>query len=196
MKSAALASLALAAAAVSAPSFAQQPANPPSPMTTPTRAPWYGGISVGRAELDNACVAGFSCEDRDNTFRLFAGTRFNRYLGVELGALNLGKYDRGGGETDGWGADIAATAGLPLGDKARVFGKLGAIYSRTEVGGTAPGLQTGKERDWGVRYGIGGQFDLTPNWALRADWDRYDIALPGRNEDLDMFMLGAQYSFR
>ena len=195
MKSVALASLALAAA-VSAPSFAQQPANPASPMTTPTRAPWYGGISVGRAELDNACVAGFSCEDRDNTFRLFAGTRFNRYLGVEVGALSLGKYDRGGGETDGWGADIAGTAGIPLGDKAFVFGKLGAIYSRTEVGGSAPGLQTGKERDWGVRYGIGGQFGLTPNWALRADWDRYDIALPGRNEDLDMFMLGAQYTFK
>lgn len=196
MKSVVLPAAALAAAAFSIASFAQQPANPSSPATAPQRAPWYGGISFGRAELDNACVAGFSCEDRDNTYRLFAGTRFNRYLGVEIGALNLGKYDRGGGETDGWGADLALTAGVPLGNKASVFGKLGAIYSRTEVGGTAPGLTTGKERDWGVRYGIGGTFEIAPNWALRADWDRFDIALPGNNEDLDTFMLGVQYTFR
>jgi hypothetical protein len=196
MRSIVLPSFALAVAALSTPCLAQQPANPSSPMVTPARAPWYGGLSVGRAELDNACVAGSSCDDKDTSYRAFAGTHFNRYFGIELGALNLGKYNRGGGETDGWGADVAATIGMPLGANSSVFGKLGAVYARTEVGGTAAGLQTGKERDWGPRWGVGGTFGFTPNWALRADWDRYRIAFPGQKEDLDTLMLGVQYTFK
>jgi opacity protein-like surface antigen len=196
MKLVVLPSAALIAAAFSIPSFAQNPANPTSPMTTPVRAPWYGGLSVGRAELDNACFSGFSCDDKDTTFRAFAGTRFNNIIGVEVGALNIGKYSRGGGETDGWGADLAATAGIPIGANSSVFGKLGAIYARTEVGGTAPGLQSGKERGFGPRWGVGAQVGLTPNWAVRLDWDRFRIPFPGQKEDLDTLMLGAQYTFR
>jgi OOP family OmpA-OmpF porin len=196
MKSVVPASIALAAAAFSIPSFAQQPANPPSPMTTPARAPWYAGISVGRAELKDACVGGFSCDDKDTSYRLFAGTRFGSILGLEVGALDFGKFARGGGETKAWGADVAATAGIPIGGNSSVFGKLGAVYAQTEVGGIAPGLQTGKENGWGTRWGVGGQFGLTQNWAVRLDWDRYRIPLPGQKEDVDTLMLGAQYTFR
>ena len=54
MKLAVLPSVALVAAALSVPSFAQNPNNPASPMTaTPARAPWYGGISVGESKLDD-----------------------------------------------------------------------------------------------------------------------------------------------
>jgi OOP family OmpA-OmpF porin len=197
MKSAVLPLAALVAAAFSIPSLAQQPSNPPSPMTTPAaRMPWYAGISVGRADIDHSCPVGFSCDDRDTTFRAFAGTHFNSILGLEVGALDLGKYSRDGGETKGWGADIAATAGIPIGTNGSVFGKLGAVYARTEVSGIAPGLQTGKESGWGPRWGVGGQLGLTQNWALRADWDRYRVQFPGQKEDLDTLSLGVQYTFR
>lgn len=189
--------LALAAsAALSIPSFAQQPANPQSPMVTPTRAPWYGGISVGEGKLDNACVAGLPCDDKDTAYRAFAGTHFNRYLGLELGVANLGEFSRGGGETEALAADIAATVGIPLGASSSVFAKLGAAYTETKVSGLA--LPNGKERDWSPRWGVGGQLGLSPNWALRLDWDRYQKVsfAGGREEDIDTLMLGAQYSFR
>ena len=58
-------------------------------------------------------------------------------------------------------------------------------------------MQNGKERDWSPRWGVGGRLGLTQNWALRADWDRYQsVAFPGREEDVDTLMLGVQYSFR
>src|SRR5688572_27991037 len=119
--------LALAAGAVlSIPAFAQNPSNPASPMTMSTRAPWYGGISVGEAKLDS---------DKDTAYRAFAGTRFNQYLGVELGVANLGKFGGGGAEAEVWAADIGATAGIPLGTNASVFAKLGAAYTETKVSG-------------------------------------------------------------
>ena len=61
-----------------------------------------------------SCTAGFACDDRDHRVcALYAGGRFNNAIGLELGALNIGKYSRGGGETDGWGIDVALVAGIP-----------------------------------------------------------------------------------
>jgi OOP family OmpA-OmpF porin len=198
MKSVVLPSLALAAAVVSLPSHAQQPSNPPSPATsTAARQPWYAGLGVGDSKLDNACVGGFSCDDKDTSYRAYAGTHFNRWLGLEFGATNLGKWDRGGGQTKAWAADIAATAGIPLGANSSIFGKLGAAYTQTDITGTAPGLETGKKSDWSPRYGVGGQLGLSQNWALRADWDRYqDVQFRAQKEDVDTLMVGVQYTFR
>ena len=197
MKSVLPLSAALAAVALSVSSFAQQPSDPKSPMTTTTRAPWYGGIGVGQSKLNDGCVSGFSCEDKDTAYRLFAGTKFNRWLGMEIGGTYFGKWDRGGGQTEAWAADIAATAGVELARNSSIFAKLGAAYTQTDVTGAAPGLQTGKENDWSPRYGVGGQIGLSQNWALRADWDRYqNVSFRGGETDVDVWMLGVQYTFR
>jgi OOP family OmpA-OmpF porin len=156
----------------------------------------HAGLSFGQSKLDDACISGFACDDKDQAFRLYAGGRFNNAVGLEAGLLNIGKFDRGGGRTDGWGLDVALVAGIPIGANSAIFGKLGAIYGRTEVEGTAGTLNRGKERGFGARYGFGGQVGLTPQWAVRADWDRYRMPFPGRKEDVDTLMLGVQYTFR
>jgi hypothetical protein len=155
----------------------------------------HAGISFGQSKLDAACPAPFPCDDKDQTFRLYAGGRFNNAIGLELGVLNPGRFRRGGGETDGWGADAALIAGLPIGANSSIFGKLGVIYSRMEVTGFPP-LPTGKERGFGGRWGVGAQVGLTKEWALRADFDRYRLPLPGDHEDLETLTLGVQYTFR
>lgn len=177
-----------------------------SPSTTDSwRMPYqsgfwgHAGLSFGQSKFKDACISGFDCDDKDQAFRLYAGGRFNNAVGLEAGLFNMGKFQRGGGETDGWGLDLALVAGVPIGANSAVFGKLGAVYGRTEVSGTATpgqGLQTGKERGFGPRFGVGGQVGLTPQWALRADWDRFRMPLPGGKEDIDSLMLGVQYTFR
>lgn len=184
---------------IAAPSFAQS-----QPQTTDTwRMPYesgfwgHAGLSLGRGKLDASCPGGLECDLKDNrVFRAYAGGRFNNAIGLELGVLNIGDYQRGGGVTDGWGADVALIAGLPIGANSSIFGKLGVIYARTEVTGVPTLLRTGKERGFGGRWGVGAQVGLTKTWALRADYDRYLLPLPGDHEDLDVFMLGVQYTFR
>jgi len=197
MKSLSLATLLTLGLGVAAPCFAQQT------QTDTWRMPYergfwgHAGVSIGHGELDADCPAGFACDLKDTRlFRAYAGGRFNNAIGLELGALNIGDYRRGGGITDGWGLDLALVAGIPIGANSAIFGKLGGIYARTDVTGDAPGFATGKERDFGLRYGIGGQIGFTKQWALRADLDRYDLPLPGGRENLDVFMLGVQYTFR
>jgi hypothetical protein len=188
----------IAGLALAAPALAQ----PTDTRTDTFRMPYergfwgHAGISFGQSKLDAGCPAGFPCDDKDQTFRLYAGGRFNNAIGLELGVLNPGVFRRGGGETDGWAADAALIAGIPIGANSSIFGKLGVIYARTEVTGIAPGLRTGKERGFGGRWGLGAQVGLTKEWALRADFDRYLLPLPGDHEDLETLTLGVQYTFR
>jgi opacity protein-like surface antigen len=192
--------IALGVASLAAATFAQAQSTTGSRtgFTMPYERGFWGhvGVNVGRSKLDAPCPAGASCDDSDQAFRAYAGGRFNNTIGGEVGWVNLGEWGRGGGDTDSQALDLVAIAGFPMGRNSSIFGKLGAVYARSEVKGTAVGLNTGKEDGWGPRWGLGAQIGLTDNWALRADWDRYRIKLPGNREDVDTFTIGAQYSFK
>jgi OOP family OmpA-OmpF porin len=202
-------SIAALGLAVSGFASAQTTTSPSTTTSTSTTDTWrmpyqrgfwgHAGASIGQSKMDDACAGfpgTFACDDKDQAFRVYAGGRFNNAVGLEVGVMNPGQFDRGGGETDGWGADLALVAGVPIGANSAIFGKAGFLYSRMEVTGTAPGLRTGKERGFGPRFGIGGQIGFTPQWALRADYDRFRIPLVGGKEDVDTLMLGVQYTFR
>lgn len=189
----------LAALALATPALAQT-------QTTTTTDTWrmpyergfwgHAGVSFGQSKFDLTCPAGFGCDDKDQFFKAYAGGRFNNAVGLEVGVLNFGKFSAGGGETDGWGADAAIVAGIPIGANSSIFGKLGVVYARTEVSAATPAIATGKERGFGGRWGVGAQVGLNKEWALRADFDRYRIPLPGDHEDVEALTLGVQYTFR
>ena len=186
------------ALALAAPAFAQQQPPADTWRMPHERGFWgHAGISFGQSKFDLTCPSGFSCDDKDQFFKLYAGGRFNNAIGLEVGAMNFGKFAAGGGEFDGWGADAAIVAGIPIGANSSVFAKLGVVYARTEVSADpASGIVTGKERGFGGRWGLGAQVGLTKEWALRADFDRYRVPLPGDHEDVEALTLGVQYTFR
>lgn len=201
MKSSILAVSSFAAvAALAAGSATAQQSSPPardSSWTMPYQSGFWGnaGFSFGRSKLHADCPSGNPCDLRENgAWRAFAGGRFNNTFGAEAAWLDLGSWDRGGGTTKSRGLDLALLAGVPFGQNSSVFGKLGATWMRSDVSGT--GLTTGRETGWGPRVGIGAQIGLTQNWALRLDADRYRIDLPGSTQNVDSYMIGAQYSFR
>lgn len=169
-----------------------------SGWTMPYQRGFWGhaGLSVGRSELNADCTPGFACDDSDVAWRAFAGGRFNNAIGAEVAYLNLGKFRRGGGETESHGLDFALVAGVPFGTNNNwsVFGKLGTYYGWNDVSGI--GVASGDDEGFSPRLGIGLQMGLNENWALRADLDRYRVRLPGGREDVDTLMLGAQYTFR
>ena len=185
---------------LTAPSFAQsQPQTTDNTWRMPYERGFWGhaGISFGQSKLDDiTCTPGLRCDDKDQAFKLYAGGRFSNIFGLEVGVMNFGKFYANGGEADGWGADAALIAGIPIGSNTAIFGKLGVIYARTEISATTPVISEGKERGFGGRWGVGAQVGLTKEWALRADFDRYRLPFPGDHRDLETLMLGVQYTFR
>lgn len=168
-------------------------------LTMPYERNFWGhaGLSIGKSELGAGCPGGFECDQTDTVWRLYGGGRFNNAVGGEIGYVNFGDFSRGGGETDAHGLDFSLVAGVPFGANRNwsVFGKLGLAYTWADIDGVAP-LRTGKSEGWSPKVGLGLQVGLSERWAIRADIDRYRLRLPEGREQVDTFMLGAQYTFR
>jgi hypothetical protein len=175
-------------------------ATPTATPSTGLRMPYqrdfwgYVGGSVGRSDFDVGCV-GLSCDEQGVGFKLHAGGKFNNALGMEIGYVNLGHAETAGGEHKAQGVTAVVLAGLPIGDRFSLFGKVGGVYSWTRVSADVPGYATGKERGLDWTYGVGATLALARNWELRADWDRYELDFASGGSHADLYSLGVQYRF-
>jgi OOP family OmpA-OmpF porin len=164
---------------------------------------WYLGGSLGQSEMgDIDCppVAGAKCDDKDKAWRIFGGYQINRTFAVELGYTDLGSFDRTAPginatiEATAW--DIVGIAAFPLGNTFSLYGKLGFYRSETEA--QALGDQSNND----FTYGAGIQWDFTPNFAMRAEWQRYQSVEFKRatgtgtgDGDVDVLSVGALVKF-
>jgi len=156
----------------------------------------YIGINVGKPDYDVGCVGGFSCSDSSTAYHLYTGGMFNRYLGAELGYVNLGEMERGGGKTEAHGINLSLVGRLPLG-VVHLFGKVGATYSRSEVTASPlSGLATGKDKGWEPSMGAGVGFDLSPRSSIVLEWNRHQVRFVGAGkQDVDTTSIGYLHRF-
>lgn len=166
------------------------------------RAPWRGefwgyiGASAGESKYDSECDSLFDCDRKDTGFKVYAGGKMNEVLGLEVGYTDFGRIRTLGGETDAWAVPITLTAGLPIGPRFEVMGKVGGLYGRTDVtAGPDTIFDTGHKSGWGWTYGAAATFNVTPNVAIRADVDRYKLDFVGGRRDVDMWSAGVQFRF-
>ncbi|HXS53170.1 MAG TPA: outer membrane beta-barrel protein [Usitatibacter sp.] len=166
--------------------------------------PWQGsfwgtlGVSGGQSKFRTDCASTdvFRCDHRDSAWKAYATGQFNRNFGLEFGYTDFGKIAASGGQTKAWAANVSLLAGVPIGDRIDVFAKGGGVYARTDVSADPSTLfDTGHKSGWGTTYGVGASFALTPQWAIRADWDRYNLDFVGGSRDVDMASAGVQFRF-
>jgi OOP family OmpA-OmpF porin len=154
----------------------------------------YFGASAGESDFSD-CPIGLSCDERDTAFKIYGGGKIKDIFGFELGYVDLGKGEFAGGDMRARGVNASLLLNAPIGTASGVHAKLGTTYGWTRISTTAPGVANGKERDFGVSYGLGATIGLSRNWQLRADWDRYRFEFADGDRDLDMYTVGVQYRF-
>lgn len=181
----------------------------------------YVGASVGRSDADvSAADLGFSPGSTDKTdtgWHVFAGYQFNANFALEASYVELGEVTTSGtfdgvpGITqvdDSTGFDVAAVGLLPLGANVSLFGKAGIYWLNTEAritGGGVSAAANDNNVDWKV--GLGLKYDITRNFSVRAEWERYvDVAKnvtldsttgleTGKGYDVDLWTIGVAYHF-
>lgn len=153
-------------------------------------------------EVDAKC-------DTDETvtgFKAFGGWRWNQYVAMEGGFAGLGE---GSGDTVIFGQDVNGSisadaffvellGSVPLGDKARAYGKLGlaslSVELTTDVFAVPlanAGLPTSTSfsRDFTEAvYGLGLEYGFTPRVSGRLEWERIDF-----EDGIDFFTLNIVY---
>lgn len=156
----------------------------------------YVGINVGKPDYDLGCVGGFGCSDSSTSYNLYTGGMFNRWLGAEIGYVNLGRMDRGGGKSEAHGINLSLVGRVPLG-VVHLFGKVGGMYGRTEVSASPlAGIATGKDSGWEGSYGLGFGFDLSPRSSIVVEWNRYDLRFVGAGKrEVETTSIGYMHRF-
>lgn len=131
----------------------------------------------------------------DNTgYGAFVGYRINRNFAAEGAYQNTGETDISTHTVDSNAWEASGLGILPLNERFDLYGRLG--FYRGNVTGQG---QDNHNSD--VTYGVGGQYDLTPQVGLRVEWQRYTNMGSGSfgglaGKDLDMYKVGVLYRFR
>lgn len=141
----------------------------------------FVGANYGRASFDNDDFDG-----SDDGYKIYAGG-YAGIIGGEVGYVNFGRLGGSDGpDTDAW--TLAVTAGIPLGQIARVYGKVG--YAFAEVDGENVTDEIDDDKD-NLFYGAGVSLPIADRFALRGEYERYELA----GEDLDMISAGLEFRF-
>jgi OmpA-OmpF porin, OOP family len=191
-----------------------------------TKAGFYLGLSAGessfdieKSELDDVVLDAFfsqgipvtsgssKFEDSDTALSLFAGYRFNPYIAVEAGYIDLGAAEyRSTGtvnppgpivsapiavdiDVESKGFTLGALGSLPLGEVVDLHGHLGFLFATTDLSVTARSTSTSASTEEldsiGGFYGVGVGVNLGAHWSLSLDWTRYDN-VGDENDDDDV----------
>jgi hypothetical protein len=188
-----------------------------------TQAGFYLGLGAGEAsfdieksDLDDVVLdvlfsqglfvtsASSTLEDSDTALSLLAGYRFNPYIAVEAGYIDLGvaEYRSVGTfnppgpvvsmdmDVESKGFTLAGLGSLPLGNVVDLHGRLGFLFAKTDLSVTAridsaTGTETEKLDSIGAFLGVGAGFNFGAHWSLSLDWTRYDN-VGDENEDDDV----------
>ncbi len=158
------------------------------------RAEFYLGASLTSTASDFEAAAE-NFESDELGWKAYAGWEFLDFLGVEAGYRDLGNFSEGEGSTsidlDLKVIDAAARVKLPISDIFQLYGKLG--YANIAWDGKVDienEIENFDEDDWELFYGVGVQVNLGRNFAIRAEWEMYDVS-----DDLSTLSAGVVYRF-
>lgn len=152
---------------------------------TPSQSPFYFGGSIGAPRWD---VDGVNGSNSGAGLKLYGGWALTPNFALEAGAMDLGKLSSGGGSVRGRGLFLDAVGTLPLEGPWSLLGRAGLVHSKVSVPGDS-------DRGTGVKFGLGGQYQLNANLALRAEWEHHRLSAFGDHPKTDLWSIGAKYSF-
>jgi OOP family OmpA-OmpF porin len=185
-------------------------------------------VDVGAGEIENAFAlddafraSDTRIDDTDTGWKAYAGYRFNPYIAIEGGYVDLGEasfqttitdapppYDaftpfRIEGLAEATGYNLVAIVGVPLGAAGFVFAKAGAFRWDADFTERVPSLGatrlTRSESDTKPTYGVGLEVKLWEAVHLRAELERFEevgAGIGGREgTDIDMASAGLIFQF-
>lgn len=187
---------------------------------------FYVGASLGQSSVDidggartaQLTALGFraastSLDDSDTAGKLFAGVRVLRYFAIEGSYVDLGRTSftstvapdgslKVSTKVTGWGLDAVGI--LPIGERFGVFAKIGAFRAESKADYSAAGvlrLRNGtsdRKTTTDFKYGVGAEFAVLRNLAIRAEWERFQGLgndRTGGERDADLVSIGIAFRF-
>lgn len=137
---------------------------------------FYAGFGAGKSTGDQADA----CDANDwkcYNWKAYGGYQVNQTFGVEGNYYNLLDEEAAdGASTKSTAYSVAATAGMPVMEGARVFGKVGMYSSTTDKETidtkTSEKITTSTD-DKGTLFGVGASYKFTSNLGVRGEYEHF-----------------------
>lgn len=156
-------------------------------ISSSANADTYFGGSIGQSDINE-----YNYETADS-FKVFGGTRSDN-LGFEAAYIDMGQFDisgqNGTGSIDVNGFELSAVGYLPLSDNLDLMAKFGLFAWNVDamVNNSSYGSDDGID----PTIGVGAQFKITDNMAVRAE---YQVVTDVSGGDIDMLSAGLSFNF-
>jgi len=147
----------------------------------------YAGASLGTQQYPGT-VNGISGDGSATSGKLYAGYQVNPNFAIEAGMAELGSISNNSGQIDGYSQFLDAVGLLPLDDKWTLLGRLGVAHVRVDT-------SQGDDDGTGLKVGLGVQYALTQNVAIRGEWERYQLKAFGDNPNTGQYTVGLKVGF-
>lgn len=147
----------------------------------------YAGGSLGGTNYPND-VNGIDGGSSNVSGKLFGGYQFTPNFALEAGAADFGRARAHGDRVDGHALFLDAVGILPLDEQWSLLGRVGVAHADLNT-------STGDANGTGLKVGLGAQYALSHNVALRAEWERYHPSLFGQHPDIDQYTVGLRIGF-
>lgn len=161
-----------------------------------SRGGFYLGAGVGQSDFKVNCSAS-PCDTKGRGFKLFAGYQFHPNVGVEVGYADLGKGTVGASNIKGNVWELDAVGSYPIARGFSVIGRAGFYNGDLTVTTPSTGAdQKATNTSW--TWGIGGQADVTRNFAARIEWQAYNSmggGSLGKKTDVNMLSISGVWRF-
>lgn len=160
------------------------------------------GVDYGRTEAKKYCDHITNCSDSDNGPRVEVGYDFNKNFGVELGYTSFGTIFESNDDSlsiqqKSNAITISALGTVPIGEWFGIFGRLGYARYDTNNSGAIEGVPIDDESGNTPFWGAGVKFNVSPEFAIRVEYQNYrDLSdQPGHKDDVQGLFAGGVYRF-
>ena len=139
--------------------------------------PFYGGFGLGFASADSNCdYYGYNCDGTDTTFKMYAGKRVHRNLGLEIAFHDLGKL-RNEGFTESTtatsqGINLSLLGIIPVSELGYFYGKAGYMAWHADYTRNGASNSASDEDGSDFSYGAGFAFTFSPDYDFRIEFER------------------------
>lgn len=124
----------------------------------------YGGVNLGSPNW-HSDVNGVQSNDQGVAGKLYLGYALNPNFSIEGGYTNLGRIQDSLGTARGYATFVDAVGSWPIAPQWSVLGRAGLAHGDINT-------TYGDDTSFGLRAGVGLQYDLTPAVAIRTEYER------------------------